>query len=78
MDHEAYGLVVDTCRKHGAKDHSLWQHALVFLARAETDCREHIQQVLNHIDNHNLLPPLLVVQLLSRNSSVTLSVVKVI
>ena len=29
-----------------------------------------------HIDKHNLLPPLLVVQLLSKNSMATLSVIK--
>nr|XP_039266743.1 vacuolar protein sorting-associated protein 11 homolog [Styela clava] len=77
MDHEAMGLVVETCRKHGSKDPSLWQQALTFFARQEdVKCEEHIMQVLTHVDKNNLLPPLLVIQLLSRSSTVSLSVIK--
>nr|CAB3267620.1 vacuolar protein sorting-associated protein 11 homolog [Phallusia mammillata] len=77
MDHEAHGLIVETCRRHGDRDVTLWQHALTYFAQQrDSDCRQHIAQVLTHIEKHNLLPPLLVIQLLSRNPSTTLSVVK--
>ena len=50
MDHEAHGLVVDTCRRHGDKDVTLWQQALSYFAqRRDADCRQHITQVLSHI-----------------------------
>ncbi|CAK8684034.1 unnamed protein product [Clavelina lepadiformis] len=77
MDHETYGLVVETCRRHGDKDKTLWQHALTYFAQQrDVDCKQYITQVLTHIDKHDLLPPLLVIQLLSRNPSATLAVVK--
>ena len=34
-------------------------------------------EVLNHIDQKNLLPPLMVVEALSRNATTTLAVIKV-
>ncbi|XP_078494941.1 vacuolar protein sorting-associated protein 11 homolog [Ciona intestinalis] len=77
MDHESHGLVVETCRSYGEKDPTLWQQALTYFARQrDVDCRQHITQVLAHIEKHNLVPPLLVIQMLSKNSTVTLGVVR--
>uniref|UniRef100_H2XX14 Uncharacterized protein n=1 Tax=Ciona intestinalis TaxID=7719 RepID=H2XX14_CIOIN len=58
MDHESHGLVVETCRSYGEKDPTLWQQALTYFARQrDVDCRQHITQVLAHIEKHNLVPP---------------------
>jgi hypothetical protein len=48
-----------------------------FLASKEDDCKAQITEVLQHIDSKNLLPPLMVVEALARNSTATLAVVKV-
>ena len=50
MDHEAHGLVVETCRRYGDKDVLLWQQALTYFSQhRSSDCRQHIMQVLAHI-----------------------------
>uniref|UniRef100_H2ZAB7 Vacuolar protein sorting-associated protein 11 homolog n=1 Tax=Ciona savignyi TaxID=51511 RepID=H2ZAB7_CIOSA len=80
MDHEAHGLVVDTCRRYGGEDGALWQQALTYFAKQQGHhaTNETIGSLTSHphIEKHNLLPPLLVVQLLSKNSTVTLGVVR--
>ena len=58
-------------------DPQLWVQALSYFAGKEENCRQHITEVLTHIEKHNLLPPLLVVQTLAHNSMATLAVVKV-
>ena len=57
-------------------DRNLWVHALEYFAGKE-GCKAQIMEVLGHIDKRNLLPPLLVIDALARNSSATLAVVKV-
>jgi len=64
------------CSFDSAKDPNLWVQVLSYFAAKKEDCRKEITDVLANIDKLNLLPPLQVIQILSQNSNVTLSVVK--
>ncbi|XP_068706072.1 vacuolar protein sorting-associated protein 11 homolog isoform X2 [Montipora foliosa] len=76
MEQNEYGHVIDTCKKYGNLDTSLWVQALSYFARRETDCKSQIMEALSHIDRGNLMSPLLVLQNLAHNSTATLAVVK--
>ncbi|XP_062869801.1 vacuolar protein sorting-associated protein 11 homolog [Trichomycterus rosablanca] len=76
MQNEEYSKVVEACKRFGEKEVCLWEQALGYFARKEEDCKAYISQVLHHIDQNNLMPPLLVVQTLAHNSTATLSVIK--
>ena len=68
--------MISTCKKHGRQDPSLWILVLSYFASRGESCREEIAETLANIDRHNLLPPLLVVQILGQSGSASLSVVK--
>ncbi|XP_007934636.1 vacuolar protein sorting-associated protein 11 homolog [Orycteropus afer afer] len=76
MQHEQYRQVITVCERHGEQEPSLWEQALSYFARKEEDCKEYVAAVLKHIENKNLMPPLLVVQTLAHNSTATLSVIR--
>uniref|UniRef100_A0A8B9R7R9 Vacuolar protein sorting-associated protein 11 homolog n=1 Tax=Astyanax mexicanus TaxID=7994 RepID=A0A8B9R7R9_ASTMX len=76
MQNEEYSKVVEACKTYGDKEVCLWEQALGYFARKEEDCKAYISEVLQHIDQNNLMPPLLVVQTLAHNSTATLSVIK--
>ncbi|CAB1316601.1 unnamed protein product [Coregonus sp. 'balchen'] len=76
MQNEEYGKVVEACKRYGDQEVCLWEQALGYFARKEENCKAYISQVLQHIDQNNLMPPLLVVQTLAHNSTATLSVIK--
>jgi len=84
MDHGSFDHVLATCRRYGEKDSVLWQQALTYFVNQPStteeggslDCKQYIQQVVQHIDKNDILPPLLVIQLLSRNPSAQLGLVK--
>lgn len=59
MQHEQYRQVIAVCERHGEQDPSLWEQALSYFARKEEDCKEYVAAVLKHIENKNLMPPLL-------------------
>uniref|UniRef100_A0A3B5K6S1 Vacuolar protein sorting-associated protein 11 homolog n=1 Tax=Takifugu rubripes TaxID=31033 RepID=A0A3B5K6S1_TAKRU len=76
MQNEEYGKVIEACKRYGDQEGCLWEQALGYFARKEEDCKAYISEVLHHIDQNNLMPPLLVVQTLAHNSTATLSVIK--
>lgn len=59
MQHGQYRQVIAVCERHGEQDPSLWEQALSYFARKEEDCKEYVAAVLKHIENKNLMPPLL-------------------
>ena len=59
MQNEEYGKVVEACKRYGDQEVCLWEQALGYFARKEEDCKAYISQVLQHIDQNNLMPPLL-------------------
>lgn len=59
MQNEEYGKVVEACKRYGDQESCLWEQALGYFARKEEDCKAYISEVLHHIDQNNLMPPLL-------------------
>lgn len=59
MQNEEYGKVIEACKRYGDQESCLWEQALGYFARKEEDCKAYISEVLHHIDQNNLMPPLL-------------------
>lgn len=59
MQNEEYGKVIEACKRYGDQESCLWEQALGYFARKEEDCKTYISEVLQHIDQNNLMPPLL-------------------
>lgn len=59
MQNEEYGKVVEACKRYGDQECCLWEQALGYFSRKEEDCKAYISEVLQHIDQNNLMPPLL-------------------
>lgn len=59
MQNEEYGKVIEACKRYGDQEGCLWEQALGYFARKEEDCKAYISEVLHHIDQNNLMPPLL-------------------
>ena len=58
------------------KDPNLWVQALSYFA-SKDNCKSMIVEVLRHIEDNHLMPPLMVVQTLADSSCSTLSDIKV-
>ncbi|KAL8424592.1 hypothetical protein Efla_003708 [Eimeria flavescens] len=63
------------CLKNGSKDPTLWTQTLNILA-SQSGTQRQIREVLIHIERHQLLPPLAVLELLQQSQAVTLDAVK--
>ena len=61
MDHSEYDNIIETCKRFRNEPY-LWVQALTYFAQREEDCKDHLIQVLDQIDEKNLIPPLLVSQ----------------
>lgn len=59
MQNEQYKKVIEVCELYGDQEACLWEQALGYFARKEENCKEYIAAVLKHIENKNLMPPLL-------------------
>ncbi|CAG8474557.1 8204_t:CDS:10 [Ambispora leptoticha] len=71
--------VIQALKKYGPQDQSLYPLTLAYFSSSPTtlaSSTSELLQILDYIDSHNLLPPLQVVQALSRNSVATLDMVK--
>lgn len=78
-DHDYKGLI-STCKRLGETsrggDPTLWNDVLSYFGDHGENCSDEVREVLVHIERDNLLPPLIVLQKLSKNPKLTLSVVK--
>ncbi|GFP83277.1 vacuolar protein-sorting-associated protein 11 homolog [Phtheirospermum japonicum] len=76
-DHE--GLIA-CCKRLGDSgkggDPSLWADLLKYFGELGEDCSKEVKQVLTYIERDDILPPIIVLQTLSRNPCLTLSVIK--
>ncbi|KAL5701144.1 Vacuolar protein sorting-associated protein 11 [Ranunculus cassubicifolius] len=76
-DHE--GLIA-CCKRLGDSskggDPSLWGDLLKYFGELGEDCSTEVKEVLTYIEKDDILPPIIVIQTLSRNPCLTLSVVK--
>eukprot|EP00698_Gefionella_okellyi_P004226 TRINITY_DN13925_c0_g1_i1.p1 TRINITY_DN13925_c0_g1~~TRINITY_DN13925_c0_g1_i1.p1 ORF type:complete len:890 (+),score=210.52 TRINITY_DN13925_c0_g1_i1:33-2702(+) len=75
LDNREYANVISKCKEHGSKDPNLWIQVLSAFASTD-DCPREMAEVLSYIEQDNLIPPLLVIQILSRNTTTTLNVVR--
>ncbi|KAM9989103.1 hypothetical protein ACTFIY_005145 [Dictyostelium cf. discoideum] len=76
MENNDYDGLIKACKRYGVKDPNLWVRALSFFSTNKQDCQDEIIEVLTNIDKENLIPPLLVIQILSQNKNTTLAVIK--
>lgn len=78
-DHDYQGLI-STCKRLGESarggDPSLWNDVLDYFGEHGENCEDEVREVLLHIERDELLPPLIVLQKLSKNPNLTLAVVK--
>ncbi|CAL5206017.1 unnamed protein product [Lathyrus oleraceus] len=75
-DHE--GLIA-CCKRLGDSvggDPSLWEDVLKYFGELGEDCSKEVKEVLNYIERDDILPPIIVLQTLSKNPCLTLSVIK--
>ncbi|KAK7310771.1 hypothetical protein RJT34_08486 [Clitoria ternatea] len=75
-DHE--GLIA-CCKRLGdfkGGDPSLWADVLKYFGELGEDCSKEVKEVLTYIERDDILPPIVVLQTLSRNPCLTLSVIK--
>ncbi|KAH9288078.1 hypothetical protein KI387_032195 [Taxus chinensis] len=76
-DHE--GLIA-CCKRLGDSsrggDPSLWEDVLKYFGELGEDCSKEVKEVLVYIERDDLLPPIIVLQILAKNPCLTLSVVK--
>ncbi|XP_010244136.1 PREDICTED: vacuolar protein-sorting-associated protein 11 homolog isoform X1 [Nelumbo nucifera] len=76
-DHEG---LISCCKKLGDSskggDPSLWGDLLKYFGELGEDCSKEVKEVLTYIERDDILPPIVVLQTLSRNPCLTLSVVK--
>ncbi|KAK1305633.1 hypothetical protein QJS10_CPA10g01849 [Acorus calamus] len=77
--HDHDGLIT-CCKRLGDSskggDPSLWKDVLNYFGDLGEDCSKEVKEVLTYIERDDLLPPIVVLQILSRNPCLTLSVVK--
>lgn len=76
-DHE--GLIA-CCKRLGDSgkggETSLWADVLKYFGELGEDCTKEVKEVLAYIERDDILPPIFVVQTLSQNPCLTLSVIK--
>eukprot|EP00884_Botryococcus_braunii_P005454 jgi/Botrbrau1/1490/Bobra.178_3s0045.1 len=78
-DQDHAGLIEACIRLGDASrggDPHLWTEVLEYFGSQTTDCTAQVKEVLSCIEAGNLLPPLVVLQALSKNPNLKLSVVK--
>jgi hypothetical protein len=76
MENAQHSKIIKACKRYGDQERSLWVQALSYFATKREPCEDEIIQVLESIERHNLLAPLMVVQTLSQNATKPLSVIK--
>ena len=71
--------VINTCKRFGKQDPNMWVQVLLYfvsLQKKDDDVTLEMQDVLKRIDEENLLPPLVVVEILSRSTETHLDTIK--
>ncbi|CAI0383530.1 unnamed protein product [Linum tenue] len=76
-DHEG---LISCCKKLGDSgkggDATLWGDLLKYFGELGEDCSKEVKEVLTYIERDDILPPIIVIQTLSRNPCLTISVIK--
>ncbi|CAL1381913.1 unnamed protein product [Linum trigynum] len=79
QSHDHEGLIA-CCKRLGDSgkggDATLWGDLLKYFGELGEDCSKEVKEVLTYIERDDILPPIIVLQTLSRNPCLTLSVIK--
>ncbi|GAB2233744.1 hypothetical protein Droror1_Dr00002973 [Drosera rotundifolia] len=79
QNHDHEGLIA-CCKRLGDSgsggDPSLWADLLKYFGELGEDCSKEVKEVLTYIERNDILPPIIVLQTLSQNPCLTLSVIK--
>ncbi|KAL8477946.1 hypothetical protein ACS0TY_030013 [Phlomoides rotata] len=79
QSHDHEGLIA-CCKRLGDSgkggDRSLWVDLLKYFGELGEDCSKEVKEVLTYIERDDILPPIIVLQTLSRNPCLSLSVIK--
>ncbi|KAJ7570925.1 hypothetical protein O6H91_01G140100 [Diphasiastrum complanatum] len=80
MQDADYPGLISCCKRLGdasrGGDSSLWADVLAYFGEHGENCCDEVKEILVYIERDNLLPPLIVLQMLAKNQTLTLSVVK--
>ncbi|KAI9491576.1 hypothetical protein BDB00DRAFT_766754 [Zychaea mexicana] len=79
MDKEETDRVIESVRKYGPKDSSLYPMVLTYFSSNPeilSKSTPELLSVINHIDSQDLLPPIQVVQALSQSNVATIGLIK--
>jgi len=76
MEQNASEKILNLCRQYQHEQRDLWVQALAYFTKMADTCQAEIKEVLAHIDEHNLLSPLIVVRMLAQNPKAPLGVVR--
>ena len=68
--------VIELCKQYGTEDSSLWIQLLTTYSEMENIDIQQLTEVLTYVNEHKLVTPLLVLQLLSKNPKISLNVIK--
>ncbi|GBG75387.1 hypothetical protein CBR_g20017 [Chara braunii] len=80
MRAEDYQGLIDCCKKLADSgdggDPRLWMDVMAYFGEKERDCENEVREVLKLVERDNVLPPLIVLQTLSKNPRITVGVVR--
>eukprot|EP00727_Mastigamoeba_balamuthi_P012483 m51a1_g7858 putative vacuolar protein sorting-associated protein 11 homolog (936) ;mRNA; r:250849-254074 len=76
MEQKDFANIIASCAKYSDLDPNLWMQVLSYFAGIPDNCDKEIAEVLLNIERSNLMPPLMVIQVLARKPSLALSAVK--
>ena len=77
MDTGNNRAVINTCRKVGSRNPNLWVKVLTHFASMKSpECDSYIMQILQSVNESKILPPLLVVNILSKNAELPISIIQ--
>lgn len=68
--------VIDVCKEFGHQDQSLWIQLLTFYAEMDTIDVAQLLELLQYVNDNEIVPPLMVLQILSRNEHLTLGLLR--
>lgn len=69
MEQNDYYNIIQTCLKNGSDDRNMWIQVLSFFANGDLPFESEIQTLLNRIEKDDILPPLMVIQILSKKKT---------
>ena len=79
MKQSDYENIINLCKSHGREDSDLWVQALTYFANKQDEDGKSIRrisEILEELDKMDFLSPLVVLEILSKNSKITFGVLQ--